>query len=37
MANLTDQIKQAFNALGMGFWFRRFFNKQIEAEERAQR
>jgi positive regulator of sigma E activity len=22
--------------IGMGFWFRRFFNKQIEAEERAQ-
>ena len=23
--------------VGMGVWFRRFFNKQIEAEERAQR
>jgi hypothetical protein len=23
--------------IGMGFWFRRFFNQQIEAEERQRR
>ena len=23
--------------VGMGIWFRRFFTRQIEAEERAQR